>query len=77
MPLGFRTGHIGAEYVLLQGPFPAWSQQFLALAHMTLFESCTIAHMWVAHLGLLGCAPCGCWLVHNPGNPLRRSAEPL
>ncbi len=29
--------------------------------------------MWVVHLALLGCAPCGCWSVHNPGNPLRRS----
>ncbi len=37
-------------------PFPAWSQQFLALAHMTLLESCTGAQM--AHLGLSGCAPC-------------------
>ncbi len=40
---------------------------------MTLLESCTGAQMWVAHLGLLGCTPCGCWSVHNPGNPLRRS----
>ncbi len=71
----FRTGHIGAEYVLLQGrmtPFPAWSQQSLALAHRTLLESCTVAQMWVAHLGLSGCAQCGCLSVHNPGNPLRR-----
>ncbi len=62
-------------------PFPAWSQQFLALAHRTLMESCTDAQMWVAHLGLLGCAPCGCCSGHNPGKPLRRSpctcAEPL
>ncbi len=84
LPFGFRTGHIGAEYVLLQGrmtPFPAWSQQSLALAHMTLLESCTVAQMWVAHLGLSGCAQCGCLSVHNPGNPLRKSpcicAEPL
>ncbi len=72
LPFGFRTGHIGAEYVLLQGrmtPFPAWSQQSLALAHMTLWESCTVAQMWVAHLGLSGCAQCGCLSVHNPGNP--------
>ncbi len=62
-------------------PFPAWSQQSLALAHMTLLESCTVAQMWVAHLGLSGCAQCGCLSVHNPGNPLRKSpcicAEPL
>ncbi len=84
LPLGFRTGHIEAEYVWLQGrmtPFPAWSQQFLALAHMTLLESCTGAEMWVAHLGLLGCAPCGYWSGHNPGKPLRKSpcicTEPL
>ncbi len=48
---------------------------------MTLLESYTVAQMWVAHLGLSGCAQCGCWSVHNPGNPLRRSpctyAEPL
>ncbi len=63
LPLGFRTGHIGAEYVLLQGrmtPFSRHGQQFLALAYITLLESCTGAQMWVAHLGLLGCALCGC-----------------
>ncbi len=38
---------------------------------MTLLESCTAAQMWVAHLGLLGCAQCGCWSGHSPRNPLR------
>ncbi len=37
------------------------------------FESCTGSQMWVAHLGLLGCAPCGCRSGHNPGNLLQRS----
>ncbi len=51
-------------------PFPAWSKQFHALAHMTLLESCIGAQMWVMNLGLLGCAPCGFWSGHNLGNHL-------
>ncbi len=32
---------------------PFSSRQFLALAHMTLLESCTATQMWVVYLGLL------------------------
>ncbi len=47
--------------------FPAWSQQFLALAHMTPLESLYCRTNVGGAFGFVGMRTCGCWSVHNQG----------